>query len=136
MILTSFDLGCHDYVSVAKEYIDANYPNRHTLILGDSRKTIPEYIENNKDAKFDFIFIDGGHEYEVAKADIENCFHFAHQDTVVALDDTVYTPGWEGGHSVGPTRAWVEKLEEKTIIEINRNNYRVERGMSWGKYIL
>ena len=41
--LTSFDLGTHDYVSTAKEYIDSNYPNRHTLILGDSRQTVPTY---------------------------------------------------------------------------------------------
>ena len=48
LTLTSFDLGSHNYVNAAKEYIDANYPNRHSLILGDSRKTVPMYLENNK----------------------------------------------------------------------------------------
>jgi hypothetical protein len=33
LTLTSFDLGGHDYVMTAKEYIDATYPNRHNLIL-------------------------------------------------------------------------------------------------------
>ena len=47
LTVTSFDLGVHDYISTAKEYIDATYPNRHNLILGDSRITIPNYIENN-----------------------------------------------------------------------------------------
>ena len=32
LILTSFDLGRHNYVTTAKEYIDNTYPNRHTLI--------------------------------------------------------------------------------------------------------
>ena len=44
LILTSFDLGIHNYVTTAKEYIDITYPNRHTLIFGDSRKTIPIYV--------------------------------------------------------------------------------------------
>jgi hypothetical protein len=41
LTLTSFDLGYHKYISASKEYIDSNYPKRHTLILGDSTITIP-----------------------------------------------------------------------------------------------
>lgn len=136
LILTSFDLGIHDYITTAKEYIDTTYPNRHTLILGDSRNTIPIYLENNKDIKFDVIFIDGGHEYEIATADMGNCCNFAHNDTIVILDDTIFTPGMEAGWTLGPTKTWLEQLEKNKIIELNRREYTSGRGMSWGKYLL
>lgn len=136
LTLTSFDLGEHNYVTTAKEYIDTTYPNRHKLFLGDSRTTIPIYLKNNKDTKFDIIFIDGGHQYEIAKADMENCFHLAHKDTIVVLDDTIFTKGWEKDYTIGPTRTWTEHLQQNKIIELNRKDYCIGRGMSWGKYIL
>ena len=136
LTLTSFDLGYYNYVTTAKEYIDATYPNRHNLIIGDSRTTIPIYLEDNKDIKFDIIFIDGGHEYEVAKADMENCFHLAHKNTIVVLDDTMFTEGWEEGWTIGPTRTWTEHLHQNKIIELNKKDYSKGHGMSWGKYIL
>jgi predicted O-methyltransferase YrrM len=136
LTLTSFDLGGHNYVMTAKEYIDTTYPNRHNLILGDSRTTIPIYLKNNKDFKFDIIFIDGGHDYVIAKADMENCFHLAHKDTIVILDDTIFTQGWEKDYTIGPTRSWIEHLQQNKIVELNRKDYCNGRGMSWGKYIL
>jgi predicted O-methyltransferase YrrM len=135
LILTSFDLGCYDCVLHGKEYIDATYPNRHTLILGDSTLTVPVFIDENPNTKFDVIFIDGGHEYEIAKQDIENCFHLAHKDTIVILDDTVFIKHWEEHWTVGPTQAWNENVEQNKILELKRENYGPGRGMSWGKYI-
>lgn len=134
LTLTSFDLGTHDYVKYAKEYIDITYPNRHKLIVGDSRDTIPIYSQL-KDTKFDIIFIDGGHDYEIATNDMKNCFHLAHEDTIVILDDTMFTPSWKQNWTIGPTKTWMEHLEQHKIIELNRKDYSNGRGMSWGKYV-
>jgi hypothetical protein len=133
--LTSFDLGEHKYVSYAKEYIDSTYPDRHTLILGDSTVTVPLYIKDNKDVKFDIIFIDGGHEYNIVKNDMENCMKLAHSDTIVILDDTMFIKEWTEVYTLGPTKIWDEYLEQNKINEINRFHYYVGRGMVYGKYI-
>lgn len=135
LTLTSFDLGNHMYVPIAKEYIDTTYPNRHNLILGDSTVTVPQYINDNPDKTFDLIFIDGGHDYRIANADLENCKRLAHKDTIVILDDTMYTRRWKGEYTIGPTKTWVEHLNNRTITEINRVDYSPGRGMSWGKYV-
>ncbi len=129
----SFDIGEHDYVKVAKEYIDKTYPNRHTLVLGDSTRTIPTYT---CEEKYDLIFIDGGHSYEVARADLLNCKRFAHKDTIVIMDDTIYKKEWEREYTIGPTRAWVEGIKNNMITEISHSDFEVGRGMSWGKYVL
>ena len=132
--MISFDLGEHKYVKPAKEYLDLKYPNRHKLILGNSIETLPKFIEENKDKTFDFIFIDGGHEYEIVNQDLKNCYFLSHKDTIVALDDTIYTFGWEQSWTIGPTKVWLENIQDKRIIETERKEYCKGRGMSWGKY--
>ena len=134
LTLTSFDLGSHTYVMTAKEYIDAAYPNRHTLILGDSTVTVPKYINNNPDKTFDIIFIDGGHDYPIPKIDLENCKKLANKDTIVIMDDTYYTKDTDGDYN-GPTKTWIEYLNNGTITELKRADYPNTRGMTWGKYV-
>jgi len=124
--LVSFDIGHHDYTEHARKYIEITYPGRHRLILGDSKQTIPEFIKENPDVKFDLIFIDGGHDYETASADLENSLLLSHKDTIIAIDDVTDPP--EANYTVGPTAIW----KEGKITEINAKVYDRYRGMAWG----
>lgn len=131
--LVSFDIGSHSYVKDGKEFIDKTYPDRHTLIIGNSLKTIPKYKKENK--KFDFIFIDGGHDYDVAKGDLLNCKHLAHDKTIVVFDDTMNNPKWIKNWNVGPNRAWKEGKNENIVKEVGVKDFGDGRGVSWGYYI-
>jgi predicted O-methyltransferase YrrM len=131
LLLTSFDLGLYDYTETSKDFIDTMYPGRHTLILGDSTETVPKM----PDTKFDIIFIDGGHEYHIAAADMANCRRFSHKDTLVLLDDTVFKPEWTAHWTLGPTKVWTEWVNQGKIQELQRKDYMEGRGMSWGYYL-
>jgi predicted O-methyltransferase YrrM len=127
--VTSFDIG--DYMSVlhAKDYIDLTYPGRHTLIIGNSTITIPKYVLDNPGKVFDFIFIDGGHDYPVPADDLENCSKLADKNTTFAIDDVA--PSWTNG----PTRALNEFVKSEKVIVRNITQYNVGRGMAWGEYV-
>lgn len=135
MHLTSFDLGCHPYVSHAKEYMDKTYSTRHELVLGDSTLTVPDFIAGNPGRTFDVIFIDGGHTYEIATADLANCKRLSHSKTIVILDDTMFTPGWEREYTTGPSRAWTEAIAAGHVFEQARVDFCPGMGMSYGKYL-
>jgi predicted O-methyltransferase YrrM len=103
----SFDLGKRACTKVAKKLIDLNFPNRHELIYGDSRETVPEFTIQNPDVHFDLVFIDGGHEYDVAKADIANMMPLCTDKTFVIMDDLM---PWRH-FGTGPTQAWTEATQ-------------------------
>ena len=87
--VVSFDLGEHAFVAKAKAFMDGKFPGRHTLVLGDSRETIPRYSAEHRSATFDLIFIDGDHDhdYDVAVADLLNCRAMARPSGLVVMDD-------------------------------------------------
>ncbi|CAN5554247.1 hypothetical protein BH09ACT8_BH09ACT8_18780 [soil metagenome] len=109
--VVSFDLGEHAYTRTAKKLIDKKFPGRHTLICGDSTKTVPDYRSKNPDLYFDLAFIDGGHDYDVAIADIMNMKAFCTPKSAVVIDDL--TPWLSWGE--GPFRAWTEAIEQGAV---------------------
>jgi len=131
IFLTSFDLGYHDYTSVGKKYIDLTFPGRHTMVFGDSLLEIPKFQTSTK---YDIIFIDGGHAYNVAYNDLVNCKRFSHKNTIIIMDDTHF-PITSANHTHDPTLAWTHAIEKKLVFPIANIDYDVNRGMSLGKYL-
>lgn len=111
--VVSFDLGEHGYTRTAKKLIDKEFPGRHTLVYGDSTKTVPEYRKTHLDETFDLVFIDGGHDYAVAKADIVNMEPFCTTRTVVIMDDLTPWQAW----GEGPAKAWTEAITEGLVTQ-------------------
>lgn len=86
--LYSFDLGAHPYVRVGEGFVKQVFPNRLHLTLGDSTVTVPQFFEQHSDIKCDVVFIDGGHTYQVATADLENLSKRLTKHGVIVIDDT------------------------------------------------
>lgn len=99
---------------IAKQMIDRDFPGRHTLVCGDSTVSVPQYARENPDVRFDVVFIDGGHEHEVARADIHNMRALSTHETAVVMDDLV--PWFAYG--IGPAKAWNEAIAEGVLKQV------------------
>jgi predicted O-methyltransferase YrrM len=132
--VVSFDLGEHDYGKKGKLYLDIKYSNRHTLILGDSRETVPKYHLDNPNKKFDLIFIDGGHMDGIPLADLRNCRKFAHSNTLLIFDDVKKTNIQH--YNAEPTKIWYEYVDRNLITEYGQHDFSSTHGLAYGKYNL
>ena len=81
------------------------------------------------------VFIDGGHEYVEARADIWNMRAMSHPGTRVVVDDLTPWLWW----GEGPTRAWTEAISQGLIapVEIVKDGHLVHNieppgERSWG----
>jgi predicted O-methyltransferase YrrM len=92
----SVDIGVHRYVNECKKLIDEQFPGRHKLIIGDSRKIIPELNKLEPEFKPDLIFIDGDHIDPTPLIDARNCLALADEETILVMDDTNLINGWAG----------------------------------------
>jgi predicted O-methyltransferase YrrM len=112
--VVSFDIGCHEVVGPAKEFVDTQFPGRHELIIGDSAWSVPRYRIQHPATSFDIVFIDGGHDYEEAREDISNMKALSHPGTSVVVDDLTPWLWW----GEGPTRAWTEAISQGIIVQV------------------
>ena len=83
--VTSVDLGHHEYILPAQKLLQKFFPERLTLIVGDSQDVLPQLIR--KKEKYDMIFIDGGHEGDIPFHDIKNSLELCKPGTLVLVND-------------------------------------------------
>jgi predicted O-methyltransferase YrrM len=72
--LVSFDIGQHTAVDQGEAFVNARFPNRFTLIRGDTKHTLAPHLgdvlDADSDATLDLAIVDGGHDIETARADM------------------------------------------------------------------
>ena len=105
----SVDIGVHKYVHDCKKLINQHFPGRHTLLIGDSKKIIPQLIEL-KQIVPDLIFIDGDHSSPTPLIDARNCLALSNMNTILIMDDTNLINGWDG-----VLQAMCELIQKKEI---------------------
>ena len=85
--LTSIDNGHHAYVVPCAKILQAYFPNKHRLILKDSRK-----IDSNEIDQSDAVIIDGGHNFDNCLLDIAICVAYCKSGTLIVIDDFGWPP--------------------------------------------
>ena len=132
--VVSADLGYWHYVKYGEYYLNKMYPNRHTLIKGDSIKSVISFAKSNK-TKFDLIFVDGNHDYKYAFNDIVNCKNLADENSLLLVDDIERKVNNQTGKNIGPTKAWDELIKSSYIEEVDYIRFSNSRGVAVGRYI-
>ena len=121
----SIDIGFHGYVNDAKKVIDSSFPNRHTLLIGDSKILMRKIEQLYPEFKPDLILIDGDHIEPTPIIDLRNALYLAHSDTSIILDDCCL----KNGHS-GVVQAYLEVIRTKEI-DINRSLLYADNAVGW-----
>ena len=133
-MLYSFDIVVHKYVRGMVAHFKAEYQDRFNIIYGDSTVTVPAFLKQKPYIKCDVLVVDGGHDYWLAKADLENMRHLANPErNIVIFDDF---PSKDGNFNEVLGKAWAEMKAEGKIKELLRCMAgRSQHGFSVGHYI-
>ena len=135
-VVHSFDIAHHSYTKPLAEYLSKAFPGRFFGHFGDSTVTVPEFIRDNPNHKCDFVFIDGGHIYPVAKADLENFRKITNQaQNLVAFDDYPTQQAYAKGSTHG--KAWEDFIQGNQLKEYSRCHRKFDaiRGFTVGRFI-
>eukprot|EP00931_Biecheleriopsis_adriatica_P055991 TRINITY_DN33191_c0_g1_i1.p1 TRINITY_DN33191_c0_g1~~TRINITY_DN33191_c0_g1_i1.p1 ORF type:complete len:577 (-),score=91.63 TRINITY_DN33191_c0_g1_i1:104-1795(-) len=110
--IDAFDLGSHEYARPAATWLAKRFPERLNVTWGDSMEELPKFVKKHPEARYEFIFIDGGHDYNIAKSDLKHCALLANpEDHRILMDDT---------NIEGPEKIWDEWIAEGKVVELAR----------------
>jgi len=128
----SFDIGTHNYSIPAAKFLFEKFPGRHIVNWGDSTETIPKFKEEHPDVKCNLIFVDGGHSFAVAEADLKNFGGmFNSSYNVLMIDDVMCRSNF----CKGPNDAWDQLIQSGAAVQTSASSAEGgERGFAYGKY--
>jgi predicted O-methyltransferase YrrM len=124
-IVISIDIGIHSYVKDAKKVINTCFPNRHTLLIGDSKILMRKIELIYPNFKPDLIFIDGDHIEPTPIIDLRNALYLANKDTSIILDDCSIVNGY-----AGVIQAYLELIKYKEI-DVSSSKIYVDGVTGW-----
>ena len=78
-----------------------------------TQKVLPRLVESNR--KFDLIFIDGGHDYDVVKSDLSNAIKLSDSNTLIIVDDVHY-PTSKDSEAYFDSHPWTNK----SLVRVNK----------------
>ena len=81
------------------------FKNNIYLIKGNSNKI----LKNIDMSKIDYVFLDGGHEYETVKNDLNNCFEVIEKNGTILCDD------YNLGSALGVRKAIDEYVQNNNL---------------------
>lgn len=126
-----FDLGQHDYGKIAEQFLQRQYPGRLHVTWGDSTQTLLKFHERLPKVMCDILIVDGGHQNEVAKADLTNFAHMAAPGHVLVVDDTPC----HAEYCEGPNLQW-SRFEKAGCLETTKRvSLSNARGFTFGRYL-
>jgi hypothetical protein len=130
-MLVSFDLGRWPYTKPAVEFVERKFPGRFIMVVGDSTETVPAFASQHPEIQCDLLVVDGGHEPNVALADVTNMARMANPDrNVLVVDDTPCAVTW----CVGPGEAWDTAVAHGSVVPLRRVPMDEYRGFSVGEF--
>jgi 16S rRNA (guanine(966)-N(2))-methyltransferase RsmD len=133
--VTSIDDGALQSVSAGKEYINLNYPNRHTLIKGNSNIILNNDSFNDSHMKYDIILIDGSFKYDIVKQDIILSKKLAHSDTILIINNVLKNKRWMKYWTEEVSNATAELESSGFITNLHNIDIDVGRGTVICKYV-
>ena len=110
--LVGFDLWIDNYAGMTnpgpafvKDQIKrVGHRGEITLVAGDSRETVPAFLQNHPDLYFDLVTVDGAHSAEGARIDLENVIPRIKVGGVLVFDDIRH-----------PKHPWLERVWDVVV---------------------
>lgn len=125
------------FIKKGKDFIDKQFPNRHTMMYGDSFDIIKDLTKQGK--KFDVILIDGSNEFEPRYNEIISSYNILKEDGILMMDDTIKQEYLKENWNHGASNSWNLFVDKNSALysieELYSVDYSKGRGLSYGKFI-